>query len=100
MKHTRTVWFCRKCLPTLIAAVLAWAWIILFVVGIVPAWAYWTVFGLYIAVAGWLYFVPDSWRQRRPSWRMSDSRTADGDERGRPSWSKEDHQRADDAEEF
>lgn len=54
-----------------------------------PPWVYWTAFVLWCLRLVWMYFTPDSWRHRVHSWRMTDSRTTDGDQRG-TSWAKGD----------
>ena len=63
--------------------------LVLHMTAVTPPWVYWTAFALWCAGLVWAYFVPTSWRHHVHSWRMTDSRTTDGDRRG-TSWAKGD----------
>lgn len=63
--------------------------LVLHMTGVTPPWVYWSAFGPWCALVVWLYVIPPSWRHRVHSWRVTDSRTTDGDQRG-TSWAKDD----------
>jgi hypothetical protein len=62
--------------------------------GTVPSWLYWLAFSMYVAGMGTFYVYRWHWQPARAkvdaaladtrpeSWRVTDSRTTDGDERG------------------
>lgn len=76
-------------LPFWILSALMWLAIIAsWFLGTWFQWIMWPIFVAYVIVLFWRYWGADEYAHRRPSWRVTDNRTTDGDERG-TSWAKD-----------
>lgn len=84
--NKKSLWRSKSWWVGIVAFVVMMTLAVLNATGDLPGWIYWCAFGMYIV--GMVTYYVYAFTDRPQSWRVTDSRTTEGDARG-TGWAKD-----------